>query len=158
MFNNVAHDIPGCSNYFNLNQTGGPGGGNAALYNNTFVDPTIGATGGGSVSSINNHWVATPATAANVYTTGSSYSESSATYMTDATATADGYTFGQRLRAYEHSSPTVTAAGTNHTSFCSGLTNTAAATACAQGFSGVSYNATNHTVVVPAITAIAQTL
>jgi hypothetical protein len=157
VFNNVIHDLYANSNYFNISQASPPiGGGNVAFYNNTFVNPPFNsawpcpAPAPGSVSSQNNHWITT-------YTStmdGCSFSsETTDLFMTPTLAATQGYTSANDYAPTASSNSTV-GAGTNNATFCNGLNDSVSKAACLQGFTGVAYNATNHTVVVPAILGV----
>jgi hypothetical protein len=161
VFNNVAHDIYSPANYFSMNQNNHGAGGNAALYNNTWVCPCDfgnDSPANGTWSLINNHWVTTATSTSGTFQNPSSVtSETNSLYMSptgSGSAAAQGYTSANDYAPTSSTNSTVTASGTNDTTFCNGLTNVLAKAACLQGFTGVAYNATNHTVVVPAILGV----
>lgn len=161
MFNTVAHDNqPGGSNYFNLNEAGGPGGGNLSVYNTTGVVGNAGclicsSSGIGKVTSLNNHWVTT-GTASSIFGDLNTLSESGAVYMTPTVAASQGYTAANDYAPMSAGVSTI-GAGSNQANFCSGLTNTTAQSSCLSGTTnGCSYNSGNHSVSCPGITANAR--
>jgi len=145
VFNNVVHDIYSQSNYFSLNQSGGPGGGNMTMYNNTMVNPAIGCTAGGSITAVNNQWVGISGSAFNC-----SVTESSALYMPAATASTQGYTSANDYAPTSATNSTV-GAGANLTSSCTTLP-----ALCSGTGTACSYNSTSHTVSCPATTMNAR--
>jgi hypothetical protein len=161
-FNNVAHDITAGPNYFMLNQSGGPGGGNLALYNNTMVQGSSGYIirnnmgGGGTVTSINNSWITT-GSQSSVFGTPSTVTETSALYTSPTIALTQGYISANDFAPTLLTNLTVTASGSNNTSFCNGLSNSAAKAACESGTTnGCVYNTANHSVSCPAIAAVGR--
>jgi hypothetical protein len=159
-FNNVSHDINAGPNYYMLNQTGGPGGGNLALYNNTGVLGPSGAIirndiGGGSITAVNNHWISS-GSLATVFSAVSGVTETNGIYMTPATAASQGYTSANDYAPASSSGSTV-GAGSNQTSFCNGFSDALAKASCLSGTTaGCSYNVSNHTVNCPGVTPVAR--
>lgn len=158
VFNNVWHDNqPNGTNYLADEDRAG----NWVLFNNT-VEMMLNGAGcfvcaqGSAVTSVNNHWIATPATAASIFQT-SGESESQAVYMTNATATTQGYTAANDYVPTASSNATVTATATNETAnYCAAnvLNYPLAEAACIEGTTkGCSENNANHTVSCPAIKA-----
>ena len=145
VFNNVVHDIYSQSNYFSLNQGGGPGGGNMTMYNNTMVNAAIGCTAGGSITAVNNQWVGISGSAFNC-----SVTESSALYMPAATASSQGYTSANDYAPTLATNSTV-GAGANLTSSCTTLP-----ALCSGTGTACSYNSTSHTVSCPGTTVNAR--
>jgi hypothetical protein len=138
--------------------------GNWVIFNNTAeVVPgssrEIFMTASGSfITAINNHWVSPNADQADIFESAPA-SETEAVYMTNTNATTQGYTSSNNYAPTASSNSTVTASGTNETTgYCadSVLHNAAAEAACKEGITGVSENTTTHTVVYPAVTAVAR--
>jgi hypothetical protein len=157
VFNNVAHDIYSQSNYFNNSQSGGPGGGAVSLYNNTMVNPYFGNNAGvGTWTSVNNHWITTGSESTIFQNPSNVTSETKAVYMTPTTAASQGYTSANDYSPTLGTNSTV-GAGTNNATFCNGLSNAAAKSACLVGTTdGCSYNSSSHSISCPGIVANAR--
>lgn len=159
VFNNVWHDNQPTASGDYLSDEGRSG--NWLLFNNTvemipngathFVFATLSA-----VTSVNNHWISSAATQASIFA-GAPASETAAIYMTNSSASAQGYTSANDFAPTSASNSTVTAAGVNETTkYCadSVLHYAIAEAACVAGTTnGCSYNTSNHTVSCPAIAA-----
>ena len=106
------------------------------------------------MTSANNQWISSPANQSTIYQTTSGLSESTAIYMTQSTATTQGYTSSNNFGPTASSGATV-GAGANETNvYCtdSVLHYAIAETECVNGTSdAISYNTTNHTVSYPGI-------
>ena len=169
-FNNVMYDV-GAIQYLGMsNQTIGKPIGNTAIFNNTLqLNSGVGGdiitcqnNAGGTVTDSNNHLI----TDSKSYIIGGCANTTSdhALKMSNATATADGYTPSQTYVYSPTSASSPTAgAGTNRQSFCSALSGSsdpllqAAGTACASdtGYA-CSYNTIDHTVNCPARTMVSR--
>lgn len=163
-FNNVSNcaGSPTGPDNWMFNQTGGPGGGNLALINNTLAMCSAGGIlrndlgGGGSVSSTNNHFIATPATAATVFAIPGTVTETSDLFMTDSTATSQGYTTGNGYAPTSGTNSTI-GAGVNETSVCNGFGDALAIASCKSGTTaGCTYVTATHSVSCPFLTANAR--
>jgi hypothetical protein len=161
-FNNVSNNVGGNGpDNFMLNQAGGPGGGNLALYNNTL---TLGSSsiivrndmgGGGTITSVNNHWI-TSGGMSSVFSSPSGVTETSAVYTSPTTAATQGYTSANDYAPGSSSGATV-GAGSNQTSFCNSFSDTLARSSCLSGTTAAcTYNASNHSVNCPGISAVAR--
>jgi len=168
VFNNVAYDAqPGGSGIFDQHDNACTACTGSIVYLNNTVsadtsagqaNPIIGRPGSNPTTAINNHWITAAGTQAQVWQSILNLTESTTTYMTNATALADGYVVANDFAPTSSSSPTVTAAGTNETSgICALLIDAHAIAACKLGTTtGCAYNATSHTVSCPNITANAK--
>lgn len=107
-----------------------------------------------SITSVNNHWIASPATEAQIYQTTGGVSESNAVYMTQTTASNQGFASSNDFAPTSASAATV-GVGANETNvYCtdSVLHYAIAEAECVNGTSdGISYNLGNHTVSYPGI-------
>jgi hypothetical protein len=117
-------------------------------FNSGWPCPGVGSS---TASATNNHWVTTATSS-----TGCTFSETTDLYMTPTTAATQGYTSGNDYAPTSGTNSTV-GTGTNNASFCNGLSNAAARSACLAGTTdGCSYNSSSHTVSCPGITANAR--
>lgn len=166
IFNNVWHDNQPCGGQCSSN-----GGsylanedkqGTWVMFNNTGAQISnglgcivcVGAGYSTSITSANNHWIASPANESTVYQTTSGVSESTAIYMTQSTATSQGYVSSNDFAPASASDSTV-GAGANETNvYCAAsvLNYAIAETECVNGTSdGISYDTANHTVSYPGV-------
>jgi hypothetical protein len=120
------------------------------FFNNTTDSPCSFTQARGSISMTfeNNHFIGfSPANVGGFANTGSANTDNgSEVFQSEAAANAQGYTTSNNYAPTAASDATV-GAGTNMTSFCSGIGNALAAAACTKGYGGVTYNQTNHTAV-----------
>jgi len=128
--------------------TGGPGP--TQVFNNTSDGPCIIRSLRGSSAGVyqNNHLIGFSGFSgnggfANMTTNTDHGNEVS---QTESAANAQGYVNGNNYAPTLISNATV-GAGANLTSICNGMDNAVAMAACKLGIAGVTYNATNHTVV-----------
>jgi hypothetical protein len=160
IFNNVWHDNQptSTSNYLSDEDRSGTW----TLFNNTVELPTTSGAGcfvcagTNAATSVNNHWILTPASQSGIFKNAPS-SETEAVYMTNSTATTQGYTSSNDFAPTASTNSTVTASGTNETTgYCadSVLHYSIAESACTAGMTNrCSYNTSGNTVNCPAITA-----
>jgi len=170
-FNNVFGDVNGSEvsgNYFNIGQNANSGNqGTLIIFNNTF-QMTGGAVGildcqstyAHTFTAANNHYIVDLSSQYSSPCSGGTF-VSDGPLMSNATATADGYTASQTY-AYSptlSSSPTV-GHGTNEQAFCTALSTaglSTAATACQSSTTyACGYNSSNHAVSCPAQSAVAR--
>jgi len=120
------------------------------FFNNTTDSPCSFTEARGSISMTfeNNHFIGfSPANVGGFANTGSANTDNgSEVFQSEAAANAQGYTTSNNYAPTAASDATV-GAGTNMTSFCSGIGNSLAAAACTKGYGGVTYDQTNHTAV-----------
>jgi hypothetical protein len=162
IFNNVIHDSqPTGSPLFAIGDNNGKG--NAVYWNNT---ASLGSAAcivcngtPGTITSVNNHWIGATGISQAFQNTGT-VTETSAVYMSAATATTQGYTTANDFAPTASGNSTVTASGTNETTgYCadSVLHNALAEAYCVEGTTkGCAYNSTNHTVSCPDVLAVAR--
>ena len=131
---------------------------NAYIYNNTFDSPcsfrTLDQTEVGAAQSVhpsrffqNNHYIGYSGGITSTYGgTGTVNDQGSEIFQSESTANGQGYTTSNNYAPASTSGATV-GTGSNLTSFCNGLTNATAASACKNGISAVMYDAVNHVAV-----------
>jgi hypothetical protein len=108
---------------------------------------------------VNDHWITATSGTSGSFLAPSSVTETVPVYQTISQANGQGYDSANDFAPTASTNSTVTTSGTNETTgYCadSVLHNALAEAACVQGITGVSYNATNHTVVYPANAAVAR--
>lgn len=178
VFNSVFHDlcglyntVPGCGSgtvSYNYNAMCDPGSGcgPTVMWNNTAEGalPSYGFIWGNqnakvAITSVNDHWIVA-GTGPSASFSGPNYvTETVPVYQTISAANGQGYNSSNDFSPTASSNATVAASGTNETAgYCadSVLHNAAAEAACTMGITGVSYNATNHTVVYPAYAPVSR--
>jgi len=130
---------------------------NAYIYNNTFDSPcgfrTLDQTEVGAAQSVhpsrffqNNHYIGYSGGITSTYGgTGTVNDQGSEIFQSESTANGQGYTTSNNYAP--SSSGATVGTGANLTSFCNGLANATAASACKNGISAVMYDAVNHVAV-----------
>jgi hypothetical protein len=126
------------------------------FFNNTTDSPCSFTQARGSISLTfqNNHFIGFSSSTVGAFAnTGSANTDNGGeVFQSEATANGQGYTTTNDYAPTAGSNATV-GAGANLTSFCSGIGNSLAASACTKGYGGVTYNRGNHTAVPNTATA-----
>lgn len=129
------------------------------LYNNTNDYPCNFRTLNGAVPTVhlgNNQYIGYPGGLSSTYTiSGPVVDAGHHVFQTEAAANSQGYTSSNNYAPTSASDATV-GTGSDLSSFCNGLPNAMASSACASGMGGVTYDASNH-VVVPVATVARAT-
>ncbi len=151
IFNNVMTGANGNpSNCYMIEGDGTGGPGTTEYFNNTADNPCQIRSLRGSSTGIfqNNHFIgySPSGTIADFSQMTSNTDNGNELWQSEATANGQGYTSTNNYAPTSAGNPTV-GAGVNLSSICSGMDNSAAATACASGIGGVTYNTTNNTAV-----------
>jgi hypothetical protein len=165
-FNNIFSNVIAGGNWFDMGQNGSAQG-TLTIFNNTFEAPdsstplSCGSTQPDALNAINNHYITQAASPYASNCSGHTINKVTERLMTNAEATAAGYTSAQN---YVYSptaanSPTV-GAGTNEEALCTAMASAGlmdAAIACRSDTRyACTYNSSNHTVTCPARTVVAR--
>ena len=158
VFNNVMWSIGNGGNCYMVEGDGTPGPGSTYFFNNTGDSTCRMRSLRGSSAGIyqNNHFVGfSPATLATFSSMSTVTDSGDELFQTSGVASGQGYTSGNNYAPTSGGS--TIGAGASTSSICSGMDSSVAQAACANGYGGVTYDATTHVVTDNAVTSRGST-